>query len=332
MRPSYVMTEGEKREKRHRKMKLKPSNKRCTEIIEPDNHCVGRNINGGVSENDGSSADFCETQFIGKKELDNLIELQCRYVSNQVLGKQVAHAIAKYLQTEKNPVSLRVPRWALTEILRVQYGRFSNIAQEIDDFTSLLESTQKILLEKNSNAISIIRLAYLFNAQIESINNNLEKNNGSCGSGGGDSISFASQLCEMGFDSKMAYDVWSNSEQRSYLLTFDQLFSSAFRMTKPISKLQQKLLKHMNWLLCADPKMIILFQIVNLFNTSGIYQGLDPKERKIVEVAQETWSTHLYRYIRDKFGHFRALQLFPKIINVIHELQLFSEKLILYKE
>ena len=103
-------------------------------------------------------------------------------------------------------------------------------------------------------------------------------------------------------------------------------------MTKPISKLQQKLLKHMNWLLCADPKMIILFQIVNLFNTSGIYQGLDPKERKIVEVAQETWSTHLYRYIRDTFGHFRALQLFPKIINVIHELQLFSEKLILYKE
>ena len=88
----------------------------------------------------------------------------------------------------------------------------------------------------------------------------------------------------------------------------------------------------MNWLSSADPKMIILFQIVNLFNTSSICQGLDPKERKVVDAVQEKWSTHLYRYIQDQFGDLRAVQLFPKIINVIYELQLFSEKLILHKE
>ena len=330
MRPSYVMTEGEKREKMHRKMKLKPSENRRKEIIEPDNRCVDRNINGSVSGSDVSSADFCEIPLIGEKKLDDLLVLQCRNVSNQVFGKQVAHAIAKYLQTEKHPGSLQVPRWALIEILRVQYCRFSNVAQEIDDFTSLPQSTQKVLLESNLNAISIIRLAYLFNAEIESINNNLEKTHGSCDDG--DSISFASQLCEIGFDSKMAYDVWSNSEQSSYLLSFDQLFSSAFMMPQHISKLQQKLLKLMNWLSSADPKMIILFQIVNLFNTSSICQGLDPKERKVVDAVQEKWSTHLYRYIQDQFGDLRAVQLFPKIINVIYELQLFSEKLILHKE
>ena len=317
MRPTWVLTDKEKKDR----TKNKTQDSETTNNIQRQyvRCCTyGTRIKSSNSENDVFSNVFSMT-YGDDRDIEGLLSEQSRTVGNEVFGKMVAHAIMKCIQTVK-PDAVRLPRWATLEIFRVQYTRFSRLAMHISDFRSLSGRTQKLLLRSNLEAISMIRLAYFFKPRIGSCNTNLRPSVVA-------QTPLTSQLCEMGFEEKMAHEIVEHAtNEQDSTLTLEQIFPKEWTTDLTHLMLHRNVFEMLHQLITLDSKMVFLFQIVNLFNSSGLSSDVNPAELKKIDLFQEKWTTQLLRYMKTKYGSSTALEKLPKAILLLVELRLLSDK------
>merc|ERR1712025_242527 len=108
---------------------------------------------------------------------------------------------------------------------------------------------------------------------------------------------FMEQLCEMGFENKMANDITAQVANNDHVcLTLKQLFHKEWTKDLHHSTLHHKTFDVLNGFIKNDSKLALLFQIVNLFSTSNIGPELELKERNTVDGIQERWTTLLQGY------------------------------------
>jgi len=304
MRPTWVLTDKEKQE-RNKSKKQNASNNR-------DSFQSKENIRGGKP-----SFPLCKFTPSDDHYIHDILLKQHAPECKQDFGKHTSHAIAKCLQSEDGNIkTLKLPRWAALEIFRVQYSRFSKFANLISDFNSLSKRSQDLLLQNNLGSIAIIKMAQIFRERPNQADTNLNVT-----SDGG--ISFATQLCEMGFDEKMASDIGSQVSQPPNTLNLEQVFRAT---DLSHLALHRRVFQQLDKLISSDEKSVFLYQIINLFNTSNIGPELDAIERRRIEAIQERWTNLLLGYSQRKFGYVKSMMLLPKIILLTFELRLLSEK------
>ena len=309
MRPTWVLTDKEKNER--------IKNKKPSKGFEEGNSYAGvRNERFGQNCDNGVSVNTAYFTTEDNRYIEELLIIQSKAAFNEACGKQVARALAKCIQADGADVeSLKLPRWATLEVLRVQYSRFSQFARLMDDFAGLSRNTQEILLRNNLEAISIIRLAYIFKPRNDTPNS-------TC-----DVVPFLSQLSEMGFDGKMCQEIGVNvTKEPSSSLTLNQIFPTEWLINFDHFTLHHKVFDVLNRLITMDPKLVLLYQIVNLFNTSNIGSELESTDRESIVAIQERWTSRLQGYAGTKMGNFKASMMLPKIILLMFELRLLSEK------
>merc|ERR1712141_680352 len=127
---------------------------------------------------------------------------------------------------------------------------------------------------------------------------------------GAANTSLTSQLCEMGFEEKMAHEIVEHvTNEQDSSLTLEQIFPKEW--TTDLTHL----MLHRN-----------VFEIINLFNSSGLGSDVNPAELKKIDLFQEKWTTQLLRYIKFKHGSSTALDILPKAILLLVDLRLLSDK------
>ena len=317
MRPTWVLTDKEKKDR----TKNKAQDSETTNTLQRKyvKCCTfGTRIKSSNSENDVFSNVYSMT-YGDDRDIEGLLSEQSKTVGNEAFGKMVAHAIMKCIQTVK-PDAVRLPRWATLEIFRVQYTRFSRLAMLISDFKSLSGRTQKLLLRSNLEAISMIRLAYFFKPRIGSCNTNLRPSVAA-------KTPLTSQLCEMGFEEKMAHEIVEHvTNEQDSSLTLEQIFPKEWTTDLTHLMLHRNVFEMLHLLITRDSTMVLLFQIINLFTSSGLSSDVNPAELKMIDLFQEKWTTQLLRYVKTKYGGSTALEILPKAILLLVDLRLLSDK------
>lgn len=321
MRPTWVLTDKEKQER----IKNKKSQKELMTTVEDKNKHSDDDTDVGkpVNSNSGNQTLYNICNFTAKDDgyIEELLSAQRATVCNEVFGKHVAHAIAKCIQIDiGNMAALSLPRWATLEVFRLQYSRFSSFGPFISEFALLNKKTQDILLHNNLGAIAIIKLAHIFKPRLEISDNNTTH------SMDANLLSFTAQLCELGFDNKMANNISSQSATDPVFLTLKQLFHREWTKDSDHSLLHHKTFDVLNGFIKNDSTLALLFQIVNLFNTSNIGPELEPTERKTIDSIQERWTVLLHGYYHRKYGYSKSIVMLPKVIYLMFELKLLSEK------
>ena len=138
--------------------------------------------------------------------------------------------------------------------------------------------------------------------------------------------SFEAQLCELGFDNKMANDITDQAPKSTVCLTLKQLFHREWTKDFDHFILHQKTFDVLNGFIKNDSTLALLFQIVNLFNTSNIGSELHPIERNTIDAIQERWAILLHGYYHTKYGYSKSILMLPKVILLMFELNLLSQK------
>ena len=323
MRPTWVLTDKEKKDRTKNKAPDLETANTLQRRLKDVGYCInGKRMNqwekSSNSENEVFS-DVVSMTFGDDRDIEGLLSEQSKTVGDEVFGKMVAHAIMKCIQTVK-PDAVRLPRWATLEIFRVQYTRFSRLAMLISDFRALSGRAQNLLLRSNLEAISMIRLAYFFKPRIGSCNTNLRPSVVA-------NTSLTSQLCEMGFEEKMAHEIVEHvTNEQDSSLTLEQIFPKEWTTDLTHLMLHRNVFEMLHQVITLDSKMVLLFQIVNLFNSSGLGSDVNPAELKKIDLFQEKWTTQLLRYIKFKHGSSTALDILPKAILLLVDLRLLSDK------
>ena len=318
MKPTWVLTDQEKKER----MKNKRQSTGLIKSPVEGGKCFNDEIDGdvGLIQTSANQASNNLPGFTNEDDqyIEELISAQQAIVHNEVLGKQVAHAIAKCIQTDVKQIETPVlPQWATLEFFRMQYSRIAKFAMVIQDFSTLTTKSQRTLLRYNLEALTIIRLALYFKPKTSQFKNSVDLR---------DSISFGSQLREMGLEDKMAYELGAYTAETPLPITIEQIFTKDWATDSQHLTLCHKVLDTLNNLIGLDVKLVILFQMVNLFNTNNIGAELEHAQRKTIEAIQERWTVLLEGYIRIKFGRLNVSMILPKLMLSIHELRLLSEK------
>ena len=307
MRPTWVLTDKEKQERIKNKTQIKNGSDQTNETGDQQSFTSRKE----------ASFNLCKFTPSDDRFIHDITLKQGTSECKQEFGNRTSHAIAKCFQTDTGSLrTVRLPRWAALEIFRVQYIRFSKFANLISDFNSLTKKSQDLLLQNNLGAVAIIRLANIFKQKANQTDTNLNVPN----DGG---ITFKKQLCEMGFDAKMANELGSQVSQGPNCLTLEQVFRAS---DLSHLELHRRVFQHLNKLISRDDKSVLLYQIINLFNTSSIGAEIDPIERRRIEAIQEKWTTLLLGYLQRKFGYLNSMMVLPKIILLTFELKLLSEK------
>ena len=320
MRPTWVLTDKEKQER----IKNKKSQKGLPLRVENKVKQCDIDMGKSFMSNSGQPAlsTICNLTAEDDRYIAELLTAQRATVCNEVFGKQVAHAIAKCIQTDMgNMAGLSLPRWATLEVFRLQYSRFSNFGGFIAEFTSLNKKTQDILLHNNLGAIATIKLAHIFKPRLE-----ISNNNNTLDSIDADRLSFTAQLCELGFDNKMANDLTSQAPKSPVCLTLDQLFHRNWTKDLDHYMLHHKTFNVLNSFIKKDSTLALLLQIINLFNTSNVGSELDPIERNTIDSVQERWTALLHGYYQRKYGYSNSILMMPKVILLMFDLKQLSEK------
>ena len=320
MRPTWVLTDKEKKERMKNKRQSKGLLKSHVEGSKYFSADI--DMDAGFIQNSSNQALINFPGFTNEDDqyLEELISAQHATVYNEVLGKQVAHAIAKCIQTDVQEIeSLVLPRWATLEFFRVQYSRIAKFTMLVEDFSTLTTKSQRILLHHNLEAITIIRLGIYFKSTTGRFKDTVDLLDREI-------ISFGSQLIEMGLEGKMADELGAYTAEPPPPLTIEQIFTKDWATDSQHLTLYHKVMGTLNNLIGIDAKLVLIFQMVNLFNTNNAGAELEHKERKTIEATQEKWTVLLAGYIRMKFGRFKALMILPKLMLIIYELRLLSEK------
>lgn len=320
MRPTWVLTDKEKKERMKNKRQSKGLLKSHVEGSKYFSADI--DMDAGFIQNSSNQALINFPGFTNEDDqyLEELISAQHATVYNEVLGKQVAHAIAKCIQTDVQEIeSLVLPRWATLEFFRVQYSRIAKFTMLVEDFSTLTTKSQRILLHHNLEAITIIRLGIYFKSTTGRFKDTVDLLDREI-------ISFGSQLREMGLEGKMADELGAYTAEPPPPLTIEQIFTKDWATDSQHLTLYHKVMGTLNNLIGIDAKLVLIFQMVNLFNTNNAGAELEHKERKTIEATQEKWTVLLAGYIRMKFGRFKALMILPKLMLIIYELRLLSEK------
>lgn len=315
MRPTWVLTDKEKQDRiKNKKMTSENTSKQSGNDV-----AVSKNVNTGCGKQISSNG--CNFTGGDDRYIEDLLSAQRTTVCNEVFGKQVAHAITKCIQTDiENVAAIKLPCWATLEVFRVQYSRFSKLSESISEFTSLNQKSQETLLRHNSGAIAIIKLAHIFKPILDISESNVMNLKDV------DTTALTTQLCEMGFENKMAKDITAQVSKAPVCLTLNQLFNKEWTKDPEHAMLHHRTFRVLSNLIRNDSTLVLLFQIINLFSTSNIGPELNDVERNAIDGIQERWTTMLQGYYNRKYGYSKGMMMMPAVILLIFELHLLSEQ------
>ena len=319
MRPTWVLTDKEKKTRMQNKSQSRELIKSPTE----DSRNIAENIERNIKlfPRSSSQAAINLTGFSNEDNqyIEELISAQHETVYNKVLGKHVAHAVAKCIQTDVQKTETHpLPRWVTQEYFRLQYSRVASFAMFIRDFSVLTKKSQNILLHHNLETMAIVRTAIYFKPST------IYSNKGTIDLLSPEIMPFKSQLGEMGFKGKMVDEFGTFKNTPPPPITIEQIFTKEWDSDH--FALYHNVMNKLNNLIGTDVKLALLFQIINLFNTCNASLDLEFTQRKNIEASQEKWTVLLKGYLEFKFGRFKAVMILPKLLYIINELRMLSDK------
>ena len=312
MRPTWVLTEREKKERMENKKRSEEARRNS------ENQKIG-NIETRAPTKTAPILTIPRFSVEDDHRLNELLLAEESTAHTEVLGKQVALAIRKCTKSSLHELDVQtLPKWATLEFFRVQYSRVAKFATFIDEFSALTPQAQRLLLRYNMEAVTSIRLAIYFKPATYTPNNGTALLDG-------ETLSFDSQLREMGLDGAMTIGPNFCASQTAPL-TIEQIFTADWALDVEHLTFYHKTMNKLNDLLGTDTKLAIIFQMVNLFNPTKASSELDSAQRKTIESIQVRWAVLMQGYIGRKFGPSVTCRMLPKLMSIIHDLRLLSER------
>jgi len=304
MKPSWVLTEQEKHDKRATKRDTK-------ELKQNVSDDTPKNI---VQE----SISFLKGPVPTYRSLANQVLEELLFAQEILIltaerpSDQIAQVIAKCARKNvSDPIENFFPRWASLEFFKAQYGHAAKFAMYVDEFSALTSQSQRILLNYNMEALTSIRLAINFRSADKMRYD--------------DAASLSSQLKEIGLEDDIVNSCGISTSEH-LPLTIEQIFTQDWACDLEHYTLYHKVIANLNELVGNDVKLALLLSMSNLFNATDIGSDLEPVQRKTIERIQLRWTLFLQNYIQVKFGSVVACKIFPRFLLISHDLRLLSEK------
>ena len=289
MRPTWVLTENEKRarmEKKRKNAAAKRAEADGTQSTPPYLLQQQRN----QAENKLPPISVIET-----RQLEELLFAQESAKHSESFSRPVLDALAK---CTRDPIQV-MPRWASFDFFAVQYSRSAKFAMMVQDFLKLSHDSQRLLLQQNMEALTNVRLATIFKTMAHFNPNDLD-----------------SQREELGVETE---------KLGRYPISMEQIFTPEWAANKHHQNLYVKVMSSTGSILGSDSKITILFQLINLFDTTGAdFLKLSVEDRQEISKTQEKYCQLLYRYLNMKLGR-QSRTFQADLMYLLHDFRMLSE-------